>query len=177
MKELRFKSYLEVATNAAVLLVALLILGRFAWLHIATQPVPNIEGGLRKGEAFSLLPGVDYGKNSRTLIIAMSSKCEHCSESIPFFRQLLEANRVSPSSDLTRIVAIFPEAADEVSRYISEQKLNVNSIPGINYKALNLPGTPSAVLLDNEGKVLNFWIGKPTKNAEHEMLDAVTRKS
>lgn len=173
----KLKTHLEVVTNIAVLLVALLVLGRFGWVYIAEQPLPKVEAGLRKGDAFSLLPGVDYGKNSRTLIIAMSSKCEHCSESIPFFRQLFEANRASVSSDLTRIVAIFPETADEVSRYISEQQLNVNSIPGINYKALNLPGTPSAVLLDNEGKVLNFWIGKPTKNAEHEMFDAVTRKS
>jgi hypothetical protein len=169
------KTYLEVATNAAVLLVALVVLGNFAWVHLAKQPMPRAEGGLRKGDAFSLLPSVDYGENSRTLIIAMSSKCERCSESLPFFRQLLEANKAS--SDLTRIVAIFPETAEEVSRYISEQQLTMNSIPGINYKALNLPGTPTEVLLDKEGKVLNFWIGKPSKNAEQEILEAVTHKS
>ena len=175
MKDLKLKSYLEVGTNVAVLLVALLVLGNFAWVHFAEKPALGIQAGLRKGDAFPIIPGVAYDKSSQTLVLAMSSKCEHCNESIPFFRQLLEANL--EKSDGTRIVAVFPERPEEVWRYISEQQLSVNTIPGINFKALNLPGTPSAVLISNEGKVLNFWIGKPSKDAEKEMLDSVTHKA
>ncbi len=165
------KSYLEVATNFAVLLLALVVLGNFAWVHLAEKPTPGFLSGLRKGDAFSLIPGVDYSNGSQTLIIAMSSKCERCNESIPFFKQLLEAN--VGRSDATRIVAVFPETAAEVWRYISEQQLGVNTIPGINLKALNLPGTPSAVLISNKGKVVNFWIGKPSKDAEKEIMDSI----
>ena len=167
----KMKAHLEVITNIAVLLVALVVLGNFAWIHLAKQPVPRVEGGLRKGDAFSLLPGVDYSKSAQTLIIALSSRCEHCNESVPFFRQVLQATL--EGGDKTRIVDVFPETADEVSRYVLEQQLGVKAIPGINFKALNLPGTPSVVLVSNEGKVLDFWIGKPSKDAEKEILDSV----
>jgi hypothetical protein len=175
MKDQKLKSYLDVASNVAVLLVALVILGNFAWVYLAGKPVPGLQSGLRKGESFSLIPGIDYSKNSQTLVIAMSSKCEYCNESISFFKQLLDANL--ENSNATRIVAVFPETAEEVWRYISEQQLNVNTIPGINFKALDLPGPPSAVLISNEGKVLNFWIGKPSKDAEKEMLDSIRHKT
>jgi hypothetical protein len=175
MKQLRLKTSLEVATNAAVLLVALLVLGNFAWVHLAEKPAPGIKAGLRKGDAFPTLPGVAYDKSSQTLVLAMSSKCEHCNESLPFFKQLVETN--VENNDGTRIVAVFTEKPEEVWRYISEQQLRLNTIPGIDFKALNLPGTPSAILISSEGRVLNFWIGKPSKDAEKEMLDSITRKS
>lgn len=178
MKSSSFKSYLEVTTNIVVLLVALVVLGNFAWVHLAkqpTQPALRAEGGLKKGSAFSLIPSVDYGKNSQTLVIALSSRCDHCNESIPFFKQLLEAN--TGKSDSTRIVAVFPEKAEEVWSYITQQQLDVNPIPGIDYKALNLPGTPSTILIDSEGKILNFWIGKPSKDAEKEIMESITNKT
>lgn len=175
MKKLRLKSYLEVATNIAVLLVALVVLGNFAWIQFAKQKEPRLQGGLRKGDAFSLLPGLDYSKSSQTLLIAISSKCEYCNESIPFFRQLLEANL--ENQEATPIVAVFSETAGEVTRYISEQQINFDTLAGINYKSLNFPGTPSAVLISNEGKILNFWIGKLSKDAEKEIMDSIKHKA
>jgi hypothetical protein len=44
---------------------------------------------------------------------------------------------------------------------------------GIPIKALHLPGTPSAVLINNEGKILNFWIGEPSQDTEKEILEAI----
>ena len=95
MKSSNLKSYLEVTTNIVVLLVALVVLGNFAWTHLTKQPNrPEVraEGGLRKGSAFSLIPTVDYTKSAQTLVIALSSRCDHCNESLPFFKNLLEAN-------------------------------------------------------------------------------------
>jgi len=110
MKTPKLKAYLEVITNIAVLMVALVVLGNFAWIHLAKQTAPRVETGLRKGDAFSLLPGVDYGKSTQTLIIALSSRCEHCNESVPFFRQVLQT--ALENGDKTRIVDVFPDSAD-----------------------------------------------------------------
>jgi hypothetical protein len=176
MQASQFRTYLETTTNIAVLLVALALLGNIAWVHLGKQqPALRAEGGLRKGSAFSLIPGIDYGKSSQTLVIALSSRCDHCDESIPFFKRLMEAN--IGRSDSTSIVAVFPEKAEEVWSYITQQELNINTIPGINYKALNIPGTPGAVLISSEGKILNFWIGTPSKDAEKEIMEAITNKS
>jgi hypothetical protein len=174
MKSSNFKTYLEVTTNIIVLLVALVVLGNFAWVHLTketNQPSP-LGGGLRKGGAFSPIPSVDYAKSPQTLVLALSSRCDHCNESIPFFKQLIAAN--TGKGDSTRIVAVFPEKAEEVWAYIAQEQLNLIPIPGIDYKALNLPGTPSTILINREGKILNFWIGKPSKDVEKEIMESVT---
>lgn len=178
MKSSNIKSYLEVTANIVVLLVALVVLGNFAWVYLAKQqkqPNMRIEGGLRKGSAFSLIPSVDYAKSTQTLVIALSSRCDHCNESIHFFKQLLEAN--TGKSDLTRIVAVFPEKLEEVLSYITQHQFDINPISGIDHKALSLPGTPSVVLINSEGKILNFWIGKPSKVAEKEIMESIMNRT
>ena len=98
----------------------------------------------------------------------MSSACERCNESVPFIQQVLRAN--TEKGDKTQIVAIFPENAEQVARYISDQRISLNAVPGIDIKAINLPGTPTAVLVSSEGTIINFWIGKPSTAAEEEIL-------
>jgi hypothetical protein len=175
MKEGKLKGYLEVATNIAVLLVALLILGKVAWTYLGEKPSPSphLQAGIRKGGPFSLIPRVDYAKRPQTLVIAMSSTCERCNESVPFFKQILQAN--AENGDKTQIVAVFPENAEEVGRYISEQRISLDAVPGVDYRALNLPGTPTAVLVSSEGTLINFWIGKSSNAAEKEILESINR--
>jgi len=172
MKSSNLKTCLEVTTNMVVLLVALLVLGNFAWVHLAKRPMLHAENGLKKGGPFSLIPSVDYGKSPQTLVVALSARCEHCNESIPFFKRLLEVN--AGKNDSTRIVIVFPEKAEEVRSYIAQQQLNISSIPGIDYKALNLPATPSVVLINSTGRILNFWIGTSSKDAENEIMESIT---
>lgn len=43
----------------------------------------------------------------------------------------------------------------------------------VNFKALNLVATPTVILVDNSGKVLDFWIGKPSKEVEQQILKAI----
>lgn len=175
MEEGKLKGYLEVATNIAVLVVALLILGRVAWTYLGetSSPAPNLQAGIRNGGSFPLIPRVDYTIRPQTLIIALSSACEDCSESIPFFKQILQAN--AENGYKTQIVAVFPESTEEVGRYISEQRISLDAVPGVDYRALNLAGTPTAVLVNREGTILNFWTGKPSNVAEKEILQFINR--
>src|SRR5437588_1264244 len=156
VNQAKLKSYLEVATNVAALLVALVVLGIFAWNQFTRHSIPQLQAGLQKGQDFVQVPGINFNTLSQTLIIAMSTKCHYCAESLPFYKQLAEAQRANGQA--THIVAVFPNREDEVKQYVQQNKLDLETIAGVNLDALNISGTPTAVLIDSSGKVRDFWV-------------------
>jgi hypothetical protein len=168
----RLKSTLEVATNIAVLLVALTVLSVFAVNYFLKPSLPHLRPGLQKGATLASIPTLDYRSNKKTLLIALDTNCHFCKESLPFYRKLLEAN-VS-SQKVLRIVAIFPNAADDVAKYIRENDLSIDTIPGVPLNSLGLSGTPSLLLLNQKGEVKDFWIGKLPSTETDELIRSLT---
>ena len=172
MNQTKLKSHLEVATNVAVLLVALAILSTLAWTYFGRSPAPQLQAGFQKGQTFAQVPGVTYDSSSQTLLIAMSTRCHYCTESLPFYKQLATAQRTSGRA--THIVAVFPDQEAEVRQYVQQNNLDLETVAGVDFGALKLFGTPTAILLDNNGKVRDFWIGKLLQDQEQQVMKAVS---
>lgn len=172
MNQSKLKSYLEVATNIAVLLVALAVLSTFAWNYFGRSPKPQLQAGFQKGQTFAQVPGVRYDRSPQTLLVAMSTRCHYCTESLPFYRQLAEAQRASGQE--THVVAVFPNQEAEVRQYIQQNKLELETVAGVDLGALNISGTPTAVLIDGSGKIRDFWLGKLPQDQEQQVLKAVS---
>ncbi|HVF55789.1 MAG TPA: hypothetical protein VM934_06540 [Pyrinomonadaceae bacterium] len=172
MNQARWKNRLEVATNMAVLFVAVIVLATFVRSYLGSHPKPQLEAGFQKGQPFARVPGINYNSASQTLLIAMSTKCRYCNESVPFYKQLAEAQRASGKA--THIVAVFPNAEGEVKQYLQQNNLNLETITDIDLKALNINGTPSAVLIDSSGKVSDFWIGKLPQDIQQRVIKAAS---
>ncbi len=172
MDQAKLKHYLEIATNIAVLLVAVVVLGTFAWKYFTPKPQIQLQVGLQKGTTFAQLPGIDYSKAPKTLLIALSSKCDHCSESLPFYKQITFEQRKNINA--SHIVAIFPESQSEVEQFAGQEELNLDTVAGVDFYALNLVATPTVILIDNSGKIIDFWIGKLSKNVEQEIIKAIS---
>ena len=140
MPESKVKTYLEIATNIAVLAVSTLVLGLFAWSYLAQKTAPQIQDGLQKGKALPRLSGVDYSNSPRTLIMALSTRCGYCKESLPFYKQLVVAEH--ENNKTTRLLAMFPDTKDAVDQYISQNQFKVDTISEVDFRALNIAGTP-----------------------------------
>jgi hypothetical protein len=52
--------------------------------------------------------------------------------------------------------------------------MNLNAVAGVDFKALSLVATPAMILVDKNGKVLDFWIGKLSKDAEQQVTKAIS---
>jgi hypothetical protein len=175
LNQTKLKSYLEVATNIAVLLVALAVLSTFAWNYFGRNPTPQLQAGFQKGQPFAQVPGVSYSSSPQTLLIAMSTSCHYCTESLPFYKQLAEAQRTSGRQ--THVVAVFPNQEAEVRQYVQQNKLGLDTVAGVDLGALNISGTPTAVMIDDNGKVQDFWIGKLPEAQERQVIKAVSEPS
>lgn len=172
MNRTKLKSYLEVATNVAVLMASLVVLSVYGLSYLAGKPKTVLTVGLQKGQTVRALPQHDFGSSSQTLIIAMNTECHFCTESVPFYNQVIETQQALDKP--TRVIAIFPNTEEEVKRYTHQQRLKADTISGVNLSALNLSATPTVILVDSGGRVLDFWIGKLAENAEQQIIKSLS---
>lgn len=171
MSPSKIKSYLETATNIAVLSVSLLILSVFAWSFILQGSKPKFQGGLQKGKPAAALPGVDYSRSPQTLLIAMNSACSYCAESMPFYRRIAEVQRENKT---THVLAISTEAGDVLKQYLIQNQLALDAVPSVDFNAYRVASTPTIILVDRHGAILDFWIGKIPQDIEQQVLRALT---
>src|SRR4051812_6824706 len=112
-----WKTHLETictvtTTVVAVLLGITLIRGSLLPTPVALrppQPGGETNASITVGTSLkSTLPDVDWQKNGRTLVLALSPSCHYCRESEPFYRKL--RNELGRK---VKIVAAFPQTLPE----------------------------------------------------------------
>jgi hypothetical protein len=52
----------------------------------------------------------------------------------------------------------------------------VTAVPELSSSILNVTGTPTLILADSSGRVLDFWVGKLSREEEQQVIAAVERK-
>lgn len=73
------------------------------------------------------------------------------------------------------MVAVFPNSKVEVEQYEQQHQLQIEAVPASTFAALNVEGTPTLILVDASGRVLDFWIGKLSKDEEQQLIARVAR--
>lgn len=171
----RLKSTLEIATNIAVLLVAIAALSTLAIIVFLKPPTPNLRLGLEKGKIFAQIPKVDYGSREQTLLIVLNTNCSYCLESVPFYRRVFDAQPQGSKS--LHIVALFPNSAKEAARYVKENQLTVETVADVDLGVLGISGTPTMILVNSRGEVKNFWLGKLSDTETDDFFRSLTAEN
>lgn len=113
------------------------------------------------------LNGVDWAKNGKTLLLAISDKCHFCTESAPFYQ------RLASNHAKARLVAVLPQPVDEGKKYLDGMKVSVDDVRQAPLTVLGIRGTPTLILVDNSGATVRSWRGKLTPDKEGEVLASV----
>lgn len=161
---------IEAAANVAIIVVALLLGGVLVkrFLLPGAEPAradPRVPAGTK-----ATLPGVDWAKNGRTLVLVLSRDCRFCTESAPFYRRL--AGEAGGRSDI-RLVAVFPQTVEEGREYLDGLGVNVHEVMQAAPSSTGAGGTPTLILVDGGGVVRNSWVGKLAAPEESDVLDQV----
>ncbi|HMG76330.1 MAG TPA: hypothetical protein VK582_22845 [Pyrinomonadaceae bacterium] len=157
----------ELVANIAIVIIAILLgfvlVKRFI-LPQSSKPAVEERAQIAPGTKLSL-PGVDWSKGDKTLLMVLSTNCHFCTESAPFYQRL--AQQKAGHGDV-RMVAALPQSTGEAQKYLNDHAISVDevtqSVPG----AVFARATPTLILLDRAGSVLESWVGKlsPEKEAE-----------
>ncbi len=158
---------IETGANVAIIAVALLlgtVLVRQYLLPQPPRPDPVGSARIQPGTKLSL-PGVDWGRSERTLLMVLSTTCRYCTESAPFYQRLAREHGGA------RLVAVTPQQVGEAQGYLSRLGIGVDEIRQADLDAIGVRGTPTLIMLDGDGSVLESWIGKLPPEKESEVLN------
>ncbi len=169
---------IEVAANAAIIITAV-FLSAAAVKYLISRPNPqppivsansSLNGPNRPeippGTRLSI-EGVDWSKNGQTLLVADSDKCHFCTESAPFYQRLVQQH------SRTRLIAVVPQSVEEGRNYLSKLNVGIDDVRQAQFSSLGVRGTPTLILLDNNGAAVKSWVGRLPPNGEAEVISAL----
>jgi thioredoxin-related protein len=161
---------IEAAANVAIVVVAVLLSAVLIKSYLAAPSKPGeatppvqTQRTIQNGEIINLT-GIDWQKNGRTLLMALSTTCHFCTESGPFYR------RISQKRGDTSLVALFPQEVGESQQYLRGLGIEVNEIRQAAFGDIGLRGTPTLILVDERGRVVNTWVGVLRPETENEVF-------
>jgi hypothetical protein len=162
------KARLEAIANASVIMVALIIAYR---MLIGNVGLPVIRRSVAPGDRLPRVSGIDWSRHERTLVLVLNSGCRYCEESAPFYRTLMREQRGrGPARDGLAIIAVFPNGADAVKRFLRNDQLALQSIAGVPLAAWGVVATPTILLVDSNGRVDRSWLGVLTPQQESDVF-------
>jgi Redoxin len=109
----------------------------------------------------------DLTGRKKWIVLVLSTQCHFCQESAPFHERLAQMLQNSPD---TGLIAVFPQDRQAVEQYKATYKVNFpNIITDASLAKLQVRGTPTLLLVDQQGKVLKSWRGRLPENDEKEV--------
>lgn len=162
----------ELAANVAIV-VAALILGVAIAKQYLTGDSPQTSrenSAVISAGTKILLPGIDWARSRRTILVAISKNCRYCAESAPFYKRLIEE---SAKLGDVRVVAVFPQETNESQRYLQDLGILIDEVKSASFNSLGVKGTPTLILADDTGAVVNSWVGMLSSEEEHRVLSSL----
>jgi hypothetical protein len=170
----KVRTQLELTTKIAVWVVAGILLIWGVKLHLNESSPQRLLTGLRTGNVLSVPAKLSCGGAPRTLVIAMKTSCASCTENIPFYNQIAENYRAN--RDQLCVAAVFTEPENDVRRYVQAQRLNVEAIGGTDLTQLRVRVMPTIILIDDLGRVLDFWVGQLGEREKQSVVGAIRKE-
>ncbi len=166
----KFFKRTEMVANVAIIVVAVLlgvVLVRNYLLPKPPAPPPSqAAAAIAPGTKLSM-PGVDWKANGRTMVLALSTGCRYCTESGPFYQRLAQERAKAQN---LRVVAFFPEPVEQSQKYLSDLGVAVDEVRQGRLDSIGVRGTPTLILADGDGAVVESWRGKLPDEKESEVL-------
>jgi hypothetical protein len=159
------KHRLEIATNIIVISVTLLV-----GLRLIENLFFPRELTIKVGQKIPEISGYSWNKTP-TLVLALKKGCHFCEESMPFYRRLLAMQQGGQLN--ARLVAVFPDGSTDVTELMELQKLAIPAFPAIHLDTFRVSGTPTLILVDQNGRVIKPWIGKQDVTGENDVIRTI----
>ncbi len=170
---------IEIVANSATILVMILL----SVVLVRNYLLPTSSSRLLQARPASIRPtdlttvgtdlskrlsGVSWNRNGSTLVLALSTHCHFCTESAPFFRRIRE--RVGKN---VKLVGVLPEAVSEAESYLNREGVHLDEVRQISLDKVGVTGTPTLLLVNSNGVVMQTWVGKLAPDKQDQALKTI----
>ncbi len=167
------RSKLDTAANIAIILVCIVaatVLIRNNFFPPQAAAPPGMEP-VEKGDRLEVLKAAMPQGSDRTLFVMLQPNCGYCNESMPFYKRLID-QRNQKGSNVKVVAAVGQPAAEaEEAQKLAAAGVQPDGLTTVDFAAAKVPGTPALLLVDNQGEVLDVWVGKLDEDKEEEVLE------
>jgi len=92
---------------------------------------------------------------------------------MPFYRRLA---KLEQSSQLgVHLIAVFPDDPAIVRQVVETQQLTIEVVAGFELGQVKVQGTPTLMLVDDQGRVSKVWMGELPAAEEAEVIAAISK--
>lgn len=164
---------IEVTAHISIIVVAILVsVVLVKNFLLPRKDGPNTEPQVAVGTRLSV-PGVDWARNGRTLMVVLSTNCRFCTASAPLYQQI--AQERAKREDV-RMIAVFPQTVEDSQKYLNNLGVVVDEVKQVAPAVVGAKGTPTLILIDGTGTVQKVWVGKLPPDKESEVLNELRRE-
>lgn len=158
---------IEGTANVCIAVAAVLLLVTFSWRFSGCNPPSRSQRTPIPQGAMIKLPDFDWSGSPQTLLLALSTDCAYCTFSTSFYRRLVKQAEVTRN---TRLIAVLPQAIHESREYFAKHDLRIDSLRQAVPASFGVNGTPTLILVDSSGVVIQSWGGMVPPEVETEIL-------
>lgn len=130
---------------------------------IRKNPLENVVGKLLP------LENANWSQGKKNVVLYVSNTCHYCSESAPFYQRLVsEGNKKG-----IQFTAVMPQPVDQGRAYLEKLGVSIENIYQDKLDKIGIRGTPTLMIVDNQGIIKNVWLGKLSVEREAEVLNTL----
>lgn len=117
--------------------------------------------------AITKLPDIDYGLRRATVLVAITTKCDYCRQSMPFYRTL-QSNAEADGSNM-QLVFISPEQRELVQLFLATNSVHAE-VQTVDFAEHGIGATPTLVMVDRAGHLMRQWRGRLSNEQQADLL-------
>jgi peroxiredoxin len=92
---------------------------------------------------------------------------------MPFYRRLAKLEQSNQIG--AHLIAVFPDDPAVVRQVVETQQLTIEVVPSIKLGQMKVQGTPTLMLVDEQGRVSKVWMGELPAEEEAEVIAAISK--
>jgi hypothetical protein len=77
----------------------------------------------------------------------------------------------------TRLIAVFPQEVNKSRDYLAKQHINIQALKQLPLTTLGVRGTPTLILTDSKGVVIQAWEGMVSADVEDQVFVSLSEKN
>jgi hypothetical protein len=149
------KANLELALNFVIAISMVVVAGVLVKRNFfPAQTNPGNAPRIAVGDRLQL-PNVDWGKNGKSLVFFLKKDCVYCTNSAPFYRQLIQ----DASERHVPTMAVLPDSVEVGREYLKTLDLTIENVQMGVLPSYKIPATPAVLFVDNQGIAKSVWFG------------------
>ena len=161
---------LEKASHISVIAVCCLAAGLLIEQRFFSSPETEQDPARELVGREVRLPGADWQAAPVSVLLQISSTCDFCNESMPFYKQLMAVREAQASK--VPVIVVSRDAVAVMRKHLEGQQVNVDKVLHSRMDSLGTL-TPTIYVVDSKGVVKRAFVGELDSTGEKELLSIV----